>query len=194
MDNKSEFFERFQYIYGHFQNLSFRVNFNLSLKTKRIIITKHCSIYKELQKWHRSNSLYLWHPEDDICSMKIEFLKTFSRRKDSKKKKKTKRNRVTRSFTKRYETETRLSSSVVRWSKGQYGKYLSREYRVANPGNLYRGNAILPIRDCYRYFVPRNRITRKVIVRLMISLTGTGIFVSLHFHDVQLQMWRNYSR
>lgn len=56
------------------------------------------------------------------------------------------------------------------------GKYLSREYRVANPENLYRGNAILSIhRDCYGYFVPRNRITRKVIVRLMISLTGTDI-------------------
>lgn len=135
-------------------------------------------IYKleEFKKWHRSNSWYLWHPEDDICSMKIEFLKAFPRRKDSKKKR-TKRNRVTSPFTKQYETETWLFfCRSLNEARDNTGKYLSREYRVANPENLYRGNAILSIhRDCYGYFVPRNRITRKVIVRLMISLTGTGI-------------------
>lgn len=108
--------------------------------------------------------------DDDICSMKIEFLKTFPRRKDSKKKERTKRNRVTSLFTKRYETGTWL---FFRWKQGMENICL---------GWISSCKSGKPLSLSVIVFVPRNRITRKVIVRLMISLTGTDIFVSLHFH------------
>lgn len=139
---------------------------------KRIIILKHCfivSIYKveELEKWHRSNLFvplasgrwYLFH-ENWISENN-------GRRKDSKKWSETS------PFAKRYEIETWLFfyHSVGR-SKRQCGNICLGNIELQIRETFIAVMLSSPIRDCYGHFVLQNRIARKVIVRLMISLTG----------------------
>lgn len=182
-------FNIYIYIYGHFRNLNFRVNFNLSLKMRRIITVKHCSIvsiYKveELEKWYRSNLFvplasgrwYLFH-ENWI-------FENNGRRKDSKKWSETS------PFAKRYEIETWLFfyHSVGR-SKRQCG-------------NICLGNIELQIRETF--IVVMLSSPHPWLLRILCSPKSyrsksycsfndlfNRIFVSLHFH---VQMWRNYSR